>query len=276
MPAIPSAEDIHDFRMNSRRVEATLEVLSLDSGGKGWRASKTLSRLRKRAGKIRDMDVLTNYASNLPHPDDETDCSVRLLEHLGAERRKHARKFHVDAKHSAAKLDRRLRRISKRVESALPAKASPGSRRNTAASDVAAAALKLVSELASASRVGRKNLHSYRLKVKELQNLLKMADNGGSEFVKELGELKDAIGEWHDWDELIAIAEDVLDHGARCNLIRELKRTREKKLWSALAQFERTRRKYLREFHQHPPGNSRHAMKRPAESVFSAAAAIAA
>ena len=95
MPAIPSAEDIHDFRTNSRRVEATLEVLSLDSGGKGWRASKTVSRLRKRAGKIRDMDVLTNYASNLPHPDDETDCSVRLLEHLGAERRKHARKFHV-------------------------------------------------------------------------------------------------------------------------------------------------------------------------------------
>ena len=120
MPAVPSPEDIHDFRTNSRRVEATLHVLSFDSRGKGRRTSKTLSRLRRRAGKIRDMDVLTSYGSNLPHPDDEKDCSVRLLEHLGAERRKHARKFHVAAKHSTAKLNRRLKRISKKVANALP------------------------------------------------------------------------------------------------------------------------------------------------------------
>jgi len=100
------------------------------------------------------MDVLMSFASNLRHPDDENDCSKRLLEHLGAERRKHARKFHAATQQSAAKLNKALKRISNKIESNLPAKASLGSLKNTAALDVAAAALKLVSELASASRVG--------------------------------------------------------------------------------------------------------------------------
>jgi CHAD domain-containing protein len=116
--------------------------------------------------------------------------------------------------------------------------------------------LKLVSELASASRVGRTNLHSYRLKVKEVRNLLGMADRGGDEFMKQLGELKDAIGQWHDWDELIAIAEDVLDHGAQYQLIRELERSRDAKYKKAPALFHATRKKYLRQFDQRKPRQS--------------------
>jgi CHAD domain-containing protein len=74
-------------------VESTLRAFSLDSGHNGRRTSKALSRLHKRAGKIRDMDVLMDYASKLRHDDDEQACSVRLLEHLGAQRLKKARKF---------------------------------------------------------------------------------------------------------------------------------------------------------------------------------------
>jgi CHAD domain-containing protein len=278
MPALPTPEDIHDFRTSSRRVEEILQVLSLDSRGKGRRTAKALSGLRKRAGKVRDMDVLTSYATNLrhPHEEEERDCSVRLLEHLGAERHKYARKFHAVTQQSAAKLNKGLKRISNKVDKVLPAKNSAVSSKNAATSDVAAEALKLVSELASASRVGKSNLHSYRLKVKELQTLLKMADSRGAEFVNKLGEVKDAIGEWHDWEELVAIAGDVLDHGAACKLIRELKRTREQKYTRALALFQGTRRKYLREFDQRSPASPRHSLKRPAESVLSATAAIAA
>jgi hypothetical protein len=119
-------------------------------------------------------------------------------------------------------------------------------------------------------------LHSHRLKVKELQNLLKMAGNGGHEFVKELGEVKDAIAEWHDWDELIAIAEDVLDHGAPCKLIRELNRIREQQYKRALALFERTRKKYLGRCDQRSQGSSRYSVQRPLQSASSATAAIAA
>jgi hypothetical protein len=40
------------------------------------------------------MDVLTGVASFV-RVDDEQDCKVQLLEHLGAKRRKHTRKLHA-------------------------------------------------------------------------------------------------------------------------------------------------------------------------------------
>src|SRR6266498_3837479 len=71
--------------------------------------------------------------------------------------------------------------------------------------------------------------------VKELRYVLQMANrNGQPAFVKALGEVKDAIGEWHDREELIAIANDVLDHGAGCGLVRKFKEISEQKYERAL------------------------------------------
>lgn len=86
MPARPCPEDVHQFRTQSRQLEANLKAFGLDSARAGGRILKPLARLRKRAGKVRDMDVLTRYASGLPHQTGEQDCSVRLLEYLGAQR----------------------------------------------------------------------------------------------------------------------------------------------------------------------------------------------
>lgn len=61
----PSSQEVHDLRTNSRRLEASLAALSLHSKGNGRRLLKDLSRVRKRAGKVRDMDVLTGYAATL-------------------------------------------------------------------------------------------------------------------------------------------------------------------------------------------------------------------
>src|SRR5438067_10398032 len=91
MPAMPSADDIHDFRTNSRRIEASLQALSLDSGNNCRRILKQISRLRKRAGKVRDMDVLTDYLVDVSYHEKEKECSVQLLEHLGAQRQKYAK-----------------------------------------------------------------------------------------------------------------------------------------------------------------------------------------
>jgi len=84
------------------------------------------------------------------------------------------------------------------------------------------------------------------LKVKELRYVLQMAENNGqTEFVKDLGEVKDSIGEWHDWEELSAIAADVLDHGSVCRLQQELKRIRDSKYEHALALASKLRKTYL-------------------------------
>src|SRR5215469_14290939 len=79
----PTPDEIHKFRTNCRRLETSVDALSLDSKRTGRRLSKQIGKLRKRAGILRDMDVLTDYLVAMKHPDSERDCLMRLLEYLG-------------------------------------------------------------------------------------------------------------------------------------------------------------------------------------------------
>jgi CHAD domain-containing protein len=262
----PTPEEVHDFRTTSRRVDATLKAFSLDSEPSSHRLLKRLARLRKRAGKVRDMDVLTDFGSTV-RPKGENECSIMLLEHLGARRQKHAAKLRAAVRQRGLKLGQRLKRISTEFETRLP----------EASAHVAALAVKLSTDLASPARLHKGNLHPYRLKVKELRDMLQMADNADQqEFITSLGEVKDAIGEWHDWQELTEIAADILDHGPRCQLLRELQRIREVKYQRALGVAAAMRKKHLRL----PPrktGRTRGARQPiPAKPAWQAAAALAA
>jgi CHAD domain-containing protein len=261
----PTPEEVHDFRTNSRRVDATLKAFSLNSEPRCRRLLKRLAHLRKRAGKVRDMDVFTDFASTV-RPKGENECYIMLLEHLGARRQKHATKLRAAVRQRGSKLGKRLKRISTEFGKLLP----------EASAHVAALAVRLSTDLASPARLHKRNLHPYRLKVKELRNVLQMADNADpQEFIATLGEVKDAIGEWHDWQELTAIAGDILDHGPRCQLLRELQRIREVKYQRALGVAEAMRKKYLRL--PRKTGRTRGARQFiPAKPVWQATAALAA
>jgi CHAD domain-containing protein len=270
-PKQPTPDQVHDLRTNTRRLEAALTALSLDSQRKEQRLLKDLAKIRKRAGKIRDMDVLTGFASGV-HPDGECDCSVQLLEHLGAQRQRHAKKLHSVIDKYGAQTRNGLKKASADLERSLSQNSKDGNQ-SDASGHALASALKMEEELAAPARLGRNNLHPYRLKVKELHNLLKMtADAGQQEFTEALGKVKDAIGEWHDWEELLAIAKDLLDHGANCKLLRELQRISDQKYQEALTAAENMRRKYLRM----RSGQNRRRPPQPAEPVWKATRAIAA
>jgi CHAD domain-containing protein len=242
----PTAKRVHDLRVTSRRVESTFQALSLHKLGVSRRAVKSLRRLHKRAGKVRDMDVLTGFASTF-HLAGEEACSVELLEYLGAKRRKFAKS--LDNELHAVR--RQLHRELQAMEDALKSISARNGAAVTTSPEVmhaTATALGLTAELAAPARLGRDNLHAYRLQVKELRNVLEMAKGSShSAFVDELGHVKDAIGEWHDWQELMIIADKILHHGNRCGLLSELRRITTDKYKLALTQVQRLRDKYLRE-----------------------------
>jgi CHAD domain-containing protein len=122
--------------------------------------------------------------------------------------------------------------------------------------------------------LNRKTLHPYRLKVKELRNVLQLSEQSGDqEFVDALGAVKDAIGEWHDWETLVAIAGRVLAHGPSCKLVKELQVTSDAQYARALSVTNHFRSKYLK---TGKPGS--HRMKNAALSVpvLRATSAIAA
>ena len=65
--------------------------------------------------------------------------------------------------------------------------------------------------------------------------MLQMAEGSDrQEFVRQLGDVKDAIGEWHDWEELVAIAKTVVDHEANCGLLHGLRNIADSKYRNAV------------------------------------------
>src|SRR5215469_5416234 len=88
---IAKAEDVHRFRTNSRRVEAVVDELAPESANKK-KLLKLLSRLRKKAGKVRDLDVEIAFLKELKIPDRQNH-KAQLLEMLAEDQARRSRKL---------------------------------------------------------------------------------------------------------------------------------------------------------------------------------------
>lgn len=238
LPKNPSPNTIHKLRTNARKLEAIFDALLLDSRKNERQLIKALRRIRKRAGKVRDLDVLTGDLATI-QVHGETECQVQLLEHLGSKRRNKAAKLDKFVGENRTELKSRLRKASARLDQAL------GNAEPHVASLAAAESLRLASGLDVPKRFNKGNLHGYRLKVKQLRYVLELAPEQ-TKFTDDLSEAKDAIGDWHDWEELVALASNVLSHGKNCKLLRKLKETADSKFEHAVQVAENLRRNYLK------------------------------
>jgi CHAD domain-containing protein len=236
-------ENVHDLRTNTRRFEAIFEALSLDSRGVGKSLLKDLRRYRKRAGKVRDLDVMTGHVSAL-HLKGEEECRARLLEYLGTTRQKYARKLHTEVSKHRAEVRADLKDVSATLVT-LVRDSGEEPEKDVTTTDVAATATKLAGQLSEPRHLSEENLHLFRLKIKELQNVLQMATGRPTAFVRDLGKVKNAIGEWHDWLQLVLTTQEVLDHGARCKILTRLKRIVQSKYAHAVSLAESLRKKYV-------------------------------
>jgi CHAD domain-containing protein len=240
-PKNPTPEKIHDVRTSTRRLESTLNTLKLGKSGK--RLLRDLPEIRKRCGKVRDMDVLTGLAMTVEAPKGDKECLVRLVEYLGTQRSKQARKLRELAKQEGPEIRRNLARVGKKIDKlADSGKSDPmgASRQQTST------AMELADQLRTPNKLNKSNLHPYRLKVKELRYVLQLSEMEKTpDIVNTLGEVKDAIGEWHDWEDLVAIASDVLEDGAQSGLVQQLKKMADQKFEQAIDVTNKMRSAYL-------------------------------
>ena len=239
-PKYPTPEEIHALRTCVRRFEASLQALAVDSRPNERRLLQRLAKLRRRAGKVRDLDVLTGYVAEARMEEEEV-CRVQLLEYLGAEHARNCRRLYAFAVKHGEPLRRCLKDTAAYLGTLLADSLAPG---NAMLSE-----LRLQTELATSARLNRENLHPYRLKVKELRYILQMEEQSGyQQLIKTLGEMKDAIGEWHDWQELLTIAREQLPHGSECKLLRSFQSTTEQKFDHALSVANNGRKQIRRTF----------------------------
>jgi CHAD domain-containing protein len=253
-PKDPTVDDVHDLRTRTRRVESILDALSMTSGNE-QKVLANLKLLRKRSGKVRDMDVLTQDVIGVGLKDDP-ECVVCLTHHLGVQRYRHAGKLKAEADRQSDELRRRLKRTRRKLDATVERFSATRfdlDRKNGDDADerplhAMSEALRLSTELAAIPHLGRDNLHPYRIEVKRLRYILEMAgDEDGQQktFIEELKRVQDLIGEWHDWVALSAIARDVLKKHDGCRLVKKIQDTSERKFGEALRATEEMRRRYL-------------------------------
>jgi CHAD domain-containing protein len=236
-------EEVHKLRTRARRLLSLSDSNSLPLLAKA-NLKKALKRIRKRAGRVRDMDVLTSHLAAL-HSDSDPSCRTQLFEYLGAKRYRRADRLTRLLEDDGPALSKELRRVGKGI--AKNTGRNRGKNARKARTQQSAQVLELTAGLSEPAHLTRADLHPYRLKVKELRDALRMAGGtADSRFAGALGQCKDVIGEWHDWEELIVIAEKILGHGPQCPLLRELKEINQRRLDAALATAERLRTDYAR------------------------------
>ena len=180
----PKSEDVHRFRTNSRRVEALTAELVPENGNKK-KLQKLLSKLRKRAGRVRDLDVQIVFLKNLRVPDRQNH-RAQLLELLAEE---HGRRSKKLAKSFDADTVRELRKRLRRAKSEMKLDGiNP---------------LKLaISRLPKpgVTPMTEKTLHACRIAAKQSRYLAELATESAAAkaFVEELKRAQDEVGEWHD------------------------------------------------------------------------------
>ena len=196
------------------------------------------------------MDVLIDFAASLD-PAGDGACRLQLIEHLAACRMKAAAKMckRVSAHEKTAR--GLLKACGKSAKSGLEVANSSNAQRKAIqksrqkSADSMATSLQIEQELRDWPTLTDKNIHPFRLQVKELRYVLQLGQNSDSKFVAELGDVKDQIGLWHDWNELAAISSQILDHRAGCPIAAQVRSRTREELKKALKSANALRAQYL-------------------------------
>jgi CHAD domain-containing protein len=244
LPKDPPAAEVHNLRTRSRRLEAIVAALKVGDKKPARRLLKTIKPVRKAAGEVRDMDVLVENALALSK-NGRDDSLVRLLEHLGGLRVESARELIDTVARKRKDARRGLKQFSKQIGKKLNGKDSGATIELAGNSPTGNAAQRLIADLKRVPRLSAKNLHLFRIKVKRLRYLLQLSEDADPKFVSALVDVKDEIGDWHDWQQLAKIAQKVLDPQADGAALKKIEGIGKKKFDQALAAAQTMKTRYL-------------------------------
>ena len=183
------ADNVHRFRTTTRRLQTLLEQLVPNDGRHQKKLLKMLNRIRRRAGKIRDIDVQLGALRSLKVAQ-EPRRKTQLVQSLLEVRAQHEEKLAKLLKKSDIhEMQKKLRRAAKATD--LESLRDP----LMVAKDI------LRSATPADGPVSEEMLHQCRLAVKQARYAAEFSTNTAQtrKFISELQGLQDVLGNWHDW-----------------------------------------------------------------------------
>ncbi len=184
-----NVESVHGFRTTSRRLQTLLEQVLPDCDRNQKKLLKMLNRIRRRAGKVRDLDVQLSALRSLKVPQ-EPRRKTQLMQGLIELRVKHEKKLRkMLTKDMIREIRKRLKRGAKEVQS------------ETSLDPLMVARSMLNEVVHPAGPVSEELLHQYRTVVKRARYAAEFAPKSAeaTQFIGQVKRLQDAVGNWHDW-----------------------------------------------------------------------------
>jgi CHAD domain-containing protein len=229
----PIPENIHRFRTSSRRVEVLVADLAQERSRNDKKLLKLLGRLRKKAGRVRDLDVEIAALRSLKIPQEPVRKS-QLMRMLAEEREKREKKLvkTLDKK-TVSEVRKRLKRTAASLD--IPNTVNP-----------LAIALQKVTELElDHSAVTEEALHRFRIAGKRARYIAEIAGKSaeGARLVEQLKRMQDSIGDWHDWAQLAQKAEKLFGGVQNSALVSALRNVARAKFRQAVNKLTETRPK---------------------------------
>jgi len=207
----PNREAVHDFRTTSRRLETLLDLLLPARDRNQQTLLKLLSRIRRRAGRIRDIDVQLAALRSFKVPQ-EPRRKTQLMHRLIDFRVQHEQKLAKLLKKKALiEGKRRILRASQSLHA-----------RSTR--DPLVVANEILGAASTAGSLNDEILHRYRIAVKRARYAAEFAPRSAKSdsFIACLKQLQDALGSWHDWMTLTRTAAQQLGEIEQSSLVAAL------------------------------------------------------
>jgi CHAD domain-containing protein len=224
-------ENVHKFRTSSRRVEVLLADLAEGRSGNDKKLLKLLRRLRKKAGKLRDLDVQSGALRSLKIPQ-EPGRKLQLSRSLAEERSRREKKLAKSLdKRTVAEMRKRLKRAAASLE--IPDNADP----------LTLARQKLNDLEVDQGAVTEKTLHQFRIAGKRVRYIAELGgkDAEATRLVAQLNHMQDVIGDWHDWLQLADKAEKLFGAVQDSALVSALRNITRAKFRQAVSTLNETR-----------------------------------
>ena len=211
---------VHSLRTTIRRIESLVSYAHPDLDKKLERSLEKMADLRKRAGKVRDLDVQADLLRTLGNGSTAKDRKT-LTELLEKKRARQVRRLQSALKKlHGSKFLARMDRVAE--DAGL---VRDGKNRPLAPLQEARAQLAQMANDFAAARATMKpsRLHEARVTLKRIRYLAELAEKTAEQksFINEVKSVQDAIGVWHDWQELTASAEKRFSDRVNCALLRE-------------------------------------------------------
>ena len=218
------AKAVHGFRTSARRLETVLQEIAPQRDRHAKKLLKILNAIRRRAGKVRDVDVQLEALRSLKVPQ-EPRRKTGLMQKLIELRLKHeGRLYKLLRKQDLKEIRKRFKQVHKGFDT-------------DRARDPLKVAREIVdSAIAGGSAMDAEKLHRCRIAVKRARYAAELADKSpvATDFIAELKHLQDVLGHWHDWQLLTETAKRRLGEVSQSSLVAVLHNVTQGKFRQAL------------------------------------------